>query len=276
MIQHVNTSELIDESETHYRFHMTIMESDFPQVHDFYELSLTTAGKIEVTVGQTVLIQERGALQLICPGIVHAKRNLGGGQYINLAFPRKTVHDLFSYLGLESELQWLLLQQSPLCTQINGSETAHLVEQMQALSMLPRNQPRQIRAALRRLLLNCMVSWFIPMTHVSENNSIPNWLKNLLKKLKDPVNLSGGIAFMLDESGVTPEHLCRTFRKYLGFTPQAYLNDQRLNYAANLLKHSDHSIIDIVYECGFQSESTFYHNFSRRYGVSPLKYRNME
>ena len=72
----------------------------------------------------------------------------------------------------------------------------------------------------------------------------------------------------------TPEHICRAFRKYLNMTPMTYINAKRLNYAANLLRHSDKEIIDIAYESGFQSVSHFYQLFKKEYQISPLMYRN--
>ena len=74
-------------------------------------------------------------------------------------------------------------------------------------------------------------------------------------------------------SGCSREHLCRSFKKYLGVSPSAYLNAKRLNYAANLLLHSDQKVIDVAYASGFQSLSRFYHAFKKEFGVSPLQYR---
>lgn len=101
----------------------------------------------------------------------------------------------------------------------------------------------------------------------------PDWFDTLLALLENPANLAQGMDFLVKTSGKTTEHLCRSFRKYLGVSPNAYLNMKRLNYAANLLRHSDHNILDIAYEAGFSSESAFYHNFTSEYGMSPGKYR---
>ena len=72
------------------------------------------------------------------------------------------------------------------------------------------------------------------------------------------------------------EHLCRSFQKYLGVSPTACLSAKRLNYAANLLLHSDQKVIDVAYAAGFQSLSRFYHLFKREFGVSPMQYRRGE
>ncbi len=274
MIHHFNTSDTIDrETEIHYRFHTSISEADFPQVHDFYELSLTTAGSMLLKTDDELHIEETGSLVLIRPNVVHAKRNLGGCQFVNLAFPQSTMEALFAYLEQQEELQLLLALPKTPRVKLSPMETLRLHNQMQSLSTLPSEQYRYTRAAIRRLLLDCMDSWFIPLTHETPAVAGPPWLQDILRGLDNPANLSQGMIYMAKVGGVTTEHLCRTFQRYLGVSPGAYLNERRLNYAANLLRYSDHSLIDIAFEVGFQSESAFYHNFRRQYGVSPGRYR---
>ena len=53
MLHTFNARELINlQSETNYAFHTSVAEDEFPQVHDFYELSLITAGKMQLIVNQ--------------------------------------------------------------------------------------------------------------------------------------------------------------------------------------------------------------------------------
>ena len=51
MLHIMNAENWIDpRSEMKYQFHQTIDMSCYPQVHDFYELSLVIEGKLNVTV----------------------------------------------------------------------------------------------------------------------------------------------------------------------------------------------------------------------------------
>ena len=54
-----------------------------------------------------------------------------------------------------------------------------------------------------------------------------------------------------------------------------YLNMVRIENAAKLLKMTDHKIIDIAYEVGFQNFSYFSNIFRRYKNVSPSEYRQM-
>ena len=57
-------------------------------------------------------------------------------------------------------------------------------------------------------------------------------------------------------------------------TPFQYLVNFRINQSINLLSHSNKSISEIAYSCGFH-DSSYYCKIFRQYnGVSPQQYRN--
>ena len=266
-------SVFVNRNESHYRFHNHIDAAQYPQVHDFYEFVLMTAGTMELIVEGETYDLSAGALALLRPGSVHAKRDVRDAQHINLAFPSAAVESLFDFLGLREELRTLNTMRRVPIVQLSPGEAMLFQTRLKRLALLPSEDTRRINATLRAILLNCMTDWFIPMLQQEPQSGYPDWFDALLLQLENPANLAQGMDFLVKSSGKTTEHLCRSFRKYLGVSPNAYLNMKRLNYAANLLRHSDHNILDIAYEAGFSSESAFYHNFTSEYGMSPGKYR---
>jgi AraC family L-rhamnose operon regulatory protein RhaS len=57
-------------------------------------------------------------------------------------------------------------------------------------------------------------------------------------------------------------------------TPMQYLNDCRLDLASRFLRKSPgQSVLDIALACGFSSSQYFATVFTRRYGVSPSRFR---
>ena len=275
MLHTFNAREMINlQSETNYAFHSSVVESDFPQVHDFYELSLITAGKMQLTVNQEVFSAEPGFLVLIPPGAVHTKRDLGGCHYMNIAFPVRTLEECLLFLGLEDPCGEQIRQSKrTLFVQISPTDSNDLQKQLHRLSSLPESEIRRVRAGIRCLVLNCLWRWFIPAPSGSAALSGPVWLQDLISQLENRENLASGLPFMLEYTGKSQESLCRTFQKYLSETPAGYLTRKRLDLAANLLIHSDMSPLDVAFETGYQNGSTFYHNFTRRFGLSPGKYR---
>jgi len=72
---------------------------------------------------------------------------------------------------------------------------------------------------------------------------------------------------------VTPEHLCRLFRRHLQLGPLECASLARLERAASLLVRSNLSVKEIATATGFVSPYHFSNRFRAIYGVSPRDYR---
>ena len=73
---------------------------------------------------------------------------------------------------------------------------------------------------------------------------------------------------------VSPEHLCRTFKREMGVGFNEYLTDCRLGRAEYMIKNEPgRSIGEIAYACGFNDSNYFSYKFRERYGIPPTKYR---
>ena len=72
---------------------------------------------------------------------------------------------------------------------------------------------------------------------------------------------------------LSPAHFSREFRKAFGETPHQYLLTRRLQRAAELLRHTDHSVADVCMRVGLGSVGSFTTSFRRIYGMAPTQYR---
>ncbi|MDY3920352.1 MAG: response regulator [Candidatus Limivivens sp.] len=70
-----------------------------------------------------------------------------------------------------------------------------------------------------------------------------------------------------------PSYLGNIFHQQTGYYFSDYLNEERLKYAAGLMKDTDMKLKDIVDRAGFSSQTYFNRQFRRKYGVSPNVYR---
>ena len=69
---------------------------------------------------------------------------------------------------------------------------------------------------------------------------------------------------------VTPEHLCRLFKSFVGHSP---LETVRLNRAAALLTLSNYTVAEIAALCGFASPFHFSRLFKSACGVPSVEFR---
>ena len=73
--------------------------------------------------------------------------------------------------------------------------------------------------------------------------------------------------------GLSPSYFSRLFKNTTGFGFKEYLTLVRLKEAQSKLIHTDISICEIAYECGFNDSNYFSSVFKDLNGLSPIKYR---
>lgn len=68
-------------------------------------------------------------------------------------------------------------------------------------------------------------------------------------------------------------HVSRMFQRHLHTTFSNYLREVRLNNAYDLLLNTSQSVTEIAIQCGFGSTNRLIEVFSKKYGVTPGKFR---
>jgi AraC-like DNA-binding protein len=77
------------------------------------------------------------------------------------------------------------------------------------------------------------------------------------------------------EVGLSRPHFFQLFKKYVGVTPNVYLNTLRSEQAIEDLLHSGKSVTNIGYDLGFSSQASFTRFFIANVGIAPSEYRRM-
>ncbi|MFZ4682359.1 MAG: helix-turn-helix domain-containing protein [Terrimicrobiaceae bacterium] len=96
---------------------------------------------------------------------------------------------------------------------------------------------------------------------------------SIMKLLAERCSEPWTVAQIAAEVGLNPSYAMRLFREVGGITIGACLTQQRIALAQRLLYTTDAKTLDIAFDCGFSSVSSFYEMFSRTCGLSPGKYR---
>jgi AraC-like DNA-binding protein len=63
------------------------------------------------------------------------------------------------------------------------------------------------------------------------------------------------------------------FKRMTGISPKQFQIELKLKKAMSLVQFSDFRMIDIAYECGFNTISSFNRQFYKRYGITPTQIR---
>ncbi len=81
-------------------------------------------------------------------------------------------------------------------------------------------------------------------------------------------------AKLLDDLHIPYRPFPASFEAFTGITIQHYINNLRLEHAAELIRNKpDYTLEAIAEESGFSIRSTFNRNFTRLYGITPSEYK---
>lgn len=275
MVIKLKARELIDpEREAHFSYHKKFKYWTIEHSHDFYEMFLITDGSLYHIVNGQRQTLSVGTLVFIRPHDIHSyeKHQSGDAELLNINFRIGAIHKAFKFLGEGFHPERLTHAKLPMSQSLSTTATHHLIEQYSQITNIPSHLHAEIRTHVRALLVELLITYFSPQQSPPTPNA-PPWLNKIQLEMLNKENFAEGLLALYKLSPVTPEHLSRTLRKHLGVTPTEWINEMRLNYAANLLRYSNEEILTVSLESGFNNLSHFYELFSLRYQVSPAKYR---
>ena len=86
-------------------------------------------------------------------------------------------------------------------------------------------------------------------------------------------NTERGVAFYADKLCLTPKYLSKLVKQASGRSAPAWIDSFVILEAKNLLKYSDKSVKQIVYDLHFPNQSVFYKFFKAHTGMTPSEYR---
>lgn len=76
---------------------------------------------------------------------------------------------------------------------------------------------------------------------------------------------------LAEKFGMSDSNFSHTFKKYIGMTPQKYLQRSKMLYAEELLLIR--SVTDVAYELGYENISHFIRVFKQHSGMTPKQYQ---
>jgi AraC-like DNA-binding protein len=85
--------------------------------------------------------------------------------------------------------------------------------------------------------------------------------------------LQVGFSDLVQLTRCTPRHLSRVFREVVGMSFREKHAELRLGRACELLAATESKVVDVALESGYQSLSLFNLMFTRRFGISPGRWR---
>ena len=237
-----------------------------PHLHEPIELFYSVNGTAQIQTNRQQYLLSNGGLAIIFPNILHAYQTPPGGSnsFILAICP----------LALTGSVTNTLLKQHPKIPVLQAGQIHEDVAY--AMRALQKQSLEQPNAAANQALVQLILARVLPElvfernTDVQRTDLISRMIFYLSENFTRPISLED----LSSALGVSKYYLSRVFSGQLMTSFNQYVNSLRVNLAQNLLRSTKKSVLDICYECGFDSQRTFNRAFKELCGASPSAYRN--
>lgn len=136
---------------------------------------------------------------------------------------------------------------------------------------------QESRAEVCALIVRQLLSLLADRTHTGSPQDAQLSLK--FRKLRSTLQDLALQGYRLEEAarvcGVSPSYLSRLFRRFDSVTPQRFLVQCRMAFAASLLLDPQLLVKEVALLAGYEDQYHFSRNFKVIYGCSPQAFRNL-
>ena len=119
-------------------------------------------------------------------------------------------------------------------------------------------------------ILNIMISQQHQNLRAIENKIADvDLLVDAINLLEDNIEKTPKINSIVDELGISHSYFVRTFKRYMGATPNKFVQTLKVNYSLSIISQKMESLCDISYSLGFTDQSHFNNVFRQHLQLTP-------
>lgn len=242
--------------------------------HNYFEIFLVINGSAIHYVNNKNFNLIKGSLVITRPEDKHCylQPMSPDFQFINLIIITDLFNQLISFIGHGFNLEKILNKKYPLQNNLSVIHFESLKATLEKLIAFPKSDIQRYNTAIKFTCIE-ILSYFFYKNKFDNKHLYPPWIKYLISEMHKPENYSRGLQAMYEISNYSPGHISRSFKKYLDISPSRFLNELRIQVAAQSIIYTNTHIIDICENVGFKNLSHFYHLFKTKYKMSPVQYR---
>lgn len=222
------------------------------------EVIFVTDGKIDIEVNGITQTAHTGEAALIFPFQPHAYKKYGGSEFIRFDFDTHLASEFFNSHSASD-------RKSPI---FKASQTSDFIVRN---NFIGKNDASIFTA---QSFLYSILADFISQIEVipkKENDSV---LVKAIDYMRENKEKDLSMTSVAKAIGYSASYFSYALNKTLGFGFNTLIAMIRVEHAKRLMRYTDKTLLEIVIECGFGSERSFYRQFKNMTGESPLKYRH--
>lgn len=80
-------------------------------------------------------------------------------------------------------------------------------------------------------------------------------------------------SFLSESLNISKVQLYRKMKEISDVTPGEFIRNVKIEHAASLLLSTELTVLEVMYDSGFNNKSYFFREFSKKYNCTPKAYR---
>lgn len=244
--------------------------------HDEVELIYVQEGTLNLTIDKTAYVGRAGDMFMVNSREIHAMSvTVTPTVYVTALFPLESllfrnedaVMDDYLFPLMENRLRF---------PNVIPDSVPILREKIEKIIQLYHSKEPHYRLQIRVLVLSILCDMFVNnlMTEPAEKTHFQEKHRAILAFIQENYLRELPLEAVAAEFHMAPKYFSRYFKNTFHIALTEYINNLRLEKAADYLRHSDFSVTEIALQTGFNSSSYFNKKFRESYGKTPTEYRS--
>ena len=266
--------------DSHIRVFEETKDQPIPlHTHEFLEIVYVRSGKASETVDGQEYQVSHGDMIFINYQSTHSFVPDGEYSYVNICFSPETMGE--SIINPENAFALLCLTAfNDMRCDSGGGKISFFGRERKEIEDIVEAMLREYRkkeTSWERVMenyLSVIITKMLRKTelNVQEDDSDRMW-RELTKYIDDNPNADLSLPTLAQKCFYNPAYFSRIFKERFGVSLVEYVNRNRVDRAARMLRDSDLSIDKIIELVGFYDRSNFYRVFSKYTGTTPADLR---
>lgn len=259
-------------------------KSDSLHWHDYIQIWYVAEGSLRHTINGMLYIQNAGSVVAVPPYATHnidTRDSKTTPRFAMISFTDKFMTDngynFFSYIGKYAHFEGRKL---PVFRVFSNDECSIADDIINDIHVEFSNKKKMSYPKLSSLLAN-----FLALMTADSEKCDPSRIRHIAARAED---VTRAIRYMSEHYAekITLDKLCdiahmsrrfltKNFHEVTGKTAFEILGAIRINNATASLLYSDLTLSEIAANVGFTTKNRLWNEFVKRFGISPIEYRNM-
>ena len=236
--------------------------------HNHIEVLYVLEGKIDFKVEQRKYILLPDDMIIVNSETIHSSKLCGHARYILLQVP------LSAFEGVYDDIESVVFKERP-----EPSQTENMYNYLSQMLKAVDDKKQENRIKFISLLYDFFYQLLTSYQTAHKKtgaasyygiNRISPVMAYVEKEFRSKITLQDAAEIL----NVTPEHMCRLFKKYTDMTFNEYLMSLRISAFYQMLQNTNQKISVILEECGITNYKVFIREFKKTFGKTPEMLRS--